>query len=123
MLRDILRVRQLQEFSHGQDPKRKRLGIADQLKSKTRNPKVVAEVFDSVASGQADLGMGQLSEIVIDPRIELAGMLPREIQNITLFAIGVSSRTGEREAAGALAKFLGDPASEDAFKKFGFEKP
>jgi molybdate transport system substrate-binding protein len=100
-----------------------RLGIADELKAKTRSPKVVAEVFESVASGQADLGMGQLSEIVVDPRIELAGMLPQEIQNITLFAVGVSSRTPEREAAGALAQFLVLPASEGAFRKFGFEKP
>jgi molybdate transport system substrate-binding protein len=100
-----------------------RLGIADELKSKTRSPKVVAEVFDSVASGQADLGLGQLSEIVIDPRIELAGMLPQEIQNITLFAAGVSSKTQDREAAGALARFLADPNSQGAFKKFGFEKP
>jgi molybdate transport system substrate-binding protein len=100
-----------------------RLGIADQLKLKSRNPKVVAQVFDSVASGQADLGLGQLSEIVIDPRIELTGMLPQEIQNITLFAVGVSSKTADREAAGALARFLADPTSEAAFKKFGFETP
>ena len=100
-----------------------RLGIADELKSKSRSPKVVAEVFDSVASGQADLGLGQLSEIVIDPRIELAGMLPQGIQNITLFAVGVSSKTQDREAAGAFARFLAAPSSLGAFKKFGFEKP
>jgi molybdate transport system substrate-binding protein len=100
-----------------------RLGIADELKPKTRSPKVVAEVFDSVASGQADLGLGQLSEIVIDPRIELAGMLPREIQNITVFAVGVSSKAQDRDAAGAFARFLADPTSDSAFKKFGFEKP
>jgi molybdate transport system substrate-binding protein len=100
-----------------------RLGIAEELRPKTKSPRVVAEVFDSVALGQADLGMGQLSEIVVDPRIELAGMLPREIQNITLFAVGVSSKTTEKEAAGALVTFFGDPASESAFKKFGFEKP
>jgi molybdate transport system substrate-binding protein len=67
--------------------------------------------------------MGQLSEIVIDPRIELAGMLPQEIQNITLFAVGVSSKTTENEAAQAWAEFLSGPASESAFKRFGFEKP
>ena len=61
--------------------------------------------------------------IVIDPRIELVGMLPPEIQNITLFAVGVSSNTNENDAARALVKFLGDSASETAFKKFGFEKP
>jgi molybdate transport system substrate-binding protein len=100
-----------------------RLGIADELKLKSRSPKVVAEVFDSVASGQADLGLGQLSEIVIDPRIELAGMLPQEIQNITLFAVGVSGKTQVQEATAALARFLADPTSQDAFKKFGFETP
>ena len=70
-----------------------RLGIAEELRPKTKSPKVVAQVFDSVALGQADLGMGQSSEIVVDPRIELAGMLPREIQNITLFAVDVSSKS------------------------------
>jgi molybdate transport system substrate-binding protein len=100
-----------------------RLGIGEELKPKTRSPKVVAEVFDSVASGQADLGLGQLSEIVIDPRIELAGKLPQEIQNVTLFAVGVSSKTQDREAAGELARLLADPTSQGAFKKFGFEEP
>jgi molybdate transport system substrate-binding protein len=100
-----------------------RLGIAEQLRAKTISPKVVADVFNSVALGDAEIGMGQLSEIVIDPRIELVGMLPAEIQNITLFAIGVSSKSKQADAAKSLASFLADSASDQAFKKFGFERP
>jgi molybdate transport system substrate-binding protein len=100
-----------------------RLGIADELKSKSKTLKVAAQVFDSVASGQVDLGMGQLSEIVTDQRVELAGMLPREIQLSTVYAVGVSSKANAKEAATALARFLSAPASESVFRKFGFEAP
>lgn len=101
----------------------RRLDVTEELRVKTISPKVVADVFNSVASGDAEIGMGQLSEIVVDSRIELVGMLPPEIQNTTLFAIGISSKSKEVSAAKSLAAFLADPGSEQAFKKFGFERP
>jgi molybdate transport system substrate-binding protein len=100
-----------------------RLGLAQELRARTISPKMVADVFNSVASGDVEIGMGQLSEIVIDPRIELVGMLPPDIQNTTLFAIGVSSKSKEPNAAKALAAFMADSGSDQAFKKFGFERP
>jgi len=100
-----------------------RLGLAEELRARTISPKVVADVFNSVASGDAEIGMGQLSEIVIDPRIELVGMLPPEIQNTTLFAIGVSSKSKETDAAKSLVALMADSGSDQAFKKFGFERP
>lgn len=100
-----------------------RLDIAEEVRSKLRTPRAVAAVFDSVASGEAELGLGQLSEIVVDQRIELAGMLPSEIQNITLFAVGVGSASKNKHEAAAFAKFLAAPEAEGAFKKFGFERP
>jgi len=100
-----------------------RLGIADQVKAKTMNSKNPADVFASVASGQTDFGIGQLSEIVVDPRVELAGMLPADIQLTTLYAMGVSSKPNDAAAAKALAAFLSDSTSQAVFKKFGFEAP
>lgn len=100
-----------------------RLGIASDVKPKTKSPKVVAAVFDAVAAGDAEFGLGQLSEIAADPRIELVGMLPTEIQNITLFAAGVLVTSKEQEAGTALVKFISTPFARTVFKSKGFEAP
>ena len=49
--------------------------------------------------------------------------MPAEIQNITLFAVGVNNNAPNKEVAIALADFIAAPSAESAFKKFGFEKP
>src|SRR5262249_56450579 len=78
-----------------------RLNLAEELKSKIRTNTVVAAVFDSVANGVVEIGLGQLSEIAADPRVEVIGLLPADIQNFTLFATGIVTGSQEPEAAKA----------------------
>jgi molybdate transport system substrate-binding protein len=100
-----------------------RLGLAVDMRAKTKSPRVVAAVFDAVATGEAELGLGQLSEIVADPGIELVGLLPTEIQNFTLFAAGIIANSKEQEAGKSLVAFISSPGAQVIMKSKGFEAP
>src|SRR5579864_8418319 len=75
-----------------------RLGIADQIRPKAKLKKggYVAEL---IASGEAELGIHQISEIVPVKGVTLVGPLPKEIQNTTTYAAGLSASTKEKDAA------------------------
>jgi molybdate transport system substrate-binding protein len=83
-----------------------RLAIADALKGKTVLAKTAAELFDAVKGAKADYGLAQMSEIVHDPAMRLAGPLPDAIQSRTAFAGAIATASAQREAAKALIDFL-----------------
>jgi molybdate transport system substrate-binding protein len=100
-----------------------RLNLAEELKSRIRTNIVVAAVFDSVANGTVEIGLGQLSEIAADARVETIGLLPAEIQNFTLFGAGIVTGSTELEAAKVLVGFISSPAAQTTWKAKGFELP
>jgi molybdate transport system substrate-binding protein len=85
-----------------------RLGIADMMKSKTVIPNPGTPVGEVVASGAAELGIQQISELLPVDGIEILGPLPAELQKITTFSAGVLTAAREQDAAKALVKFLAD---------------
>jgi molybdate transport system substrate-binding protein len=97
-----------------------RLGIADQVRPKAKLKKggYVAEL---IASGEAEIGVHQISEIVPVKGAALAGPLPKEIQNITTYAAGLSVSPQNKEAAQALIKALSGPAAAAVLKSKGME--
>jgi molybdate transport system substrate-binding protein len=99
-----------------------RLGIADQIKPKAKL-KQGGYVADLIKSGEAELGIHQISEIVPVKEVTLVGPLPAEIQNYTTYAAGVSAGTKESEAAKALIKVLSGPAAAAVLKEKGMDQP
>lgn len=97
-----------------------RLGIAAEMKSKTRLS-TLGTLYASVASGEVEIGFNQVSEILAQPTIELAGPLPPAIQNYTHFTAGVVTGSNQIDAAKALITFLYSPAVKDVLKAKGFE--
>jgi molybdate transport system substrate-binding protein len=69
-------------------------------------------VASLVARGEADLGFQQLSELIGQSGIEIAGLLPPEIQAVTVFSAGVSAVSRDADAAKAFTGFL---ASDEAY--------
>jgi molybdate transport system substrate-binding protein len=65
--------------------------------------------------------IGQITEIVIAPGVELAGPLPGEIQNTTVMAAGVVATSKEPEAARAFIRFISSPAARSVLKATGFQ--
>jgi molybdate transport system substrate-binding protein len=96
-----------------------RLGIAVEMKPKTKPPTEV--LYASVASGEVEIGFNQISEILAQPTVELAGPLPSAIQNYTQFAPGIVSGSSQIDAARALVTFLSSPAAQTVLKAKGFE--
>ena len=80
-------------------------------------------VASLVARGEADLGFQQLSELIGQPGIEVAGALPPEIQAVTMFSAGLSSVSAEPEAARAFLAYLASVESGDAKRRYGMEPP
>jgi molybdate transport system substrate-binding protein len=72
-----------------------------------------------VANGEADLGFQQLSELIGEPGIEVAGPLPAEIQAVTVFSAGVSATSREPAAARALVAYLASDATQAAKRRYG----
>jgi len=99
-----------------------KLGVADVVK-----PRAVlihgGAVAEHIAKGEAELGIHQISEILPVPGIDLVGPLPREIQNYTTYAAGLSVGAKDNEAAKALIKALTGPAAAAVVKSKGMEQP
>jgi molybdate transport system substrate-binding protein len=97
-----------------------RLGIADQLASKTRM--IPAEPVGAVvARGDAEIGFQQISELKPIAGIELVGPLPPELQQYTVFSAGIVVGSKEPAAAKALIDFLASAAAAPAITDSGME--
>jgi molybdate transport system substrate-binding protein len=97
-----------------------KLGIADAIKSKVRLQRG-GHVSDLVVSGQAELGIHQMSEIVSEKGVTLVGALPAAIQNHTTYAVGLAAGARNAEAARAFIRLLTGPAAAAVLKSRGME--
>ena len=98
-----------------------RLGIAGEMKPKTKLLPPTQVLYGSVASGDVEIGFNQISEILAQPTIGLAGPLPSAIQNYTQFAPGIVTGSTQSDAAKALVTFLSSSAAQTVLKAKGFE--
>ena len=97
-----------------------KLGIADQLRGKARM--IPAEpVGQVVARGDADIGFQQLSELKAIAGIDIVGLIPAEVQEVTLFSAGVTTRSHDPKAARALLDFLSATESAAVIDGTGLE--
>ena len=97
-----------------------KLGIADQIKPKTKL-KQGGHVADLIASGEAELGIHQISEIVPVKGVTLVGPLPKEIQSTTTYAAGLSASAKDKAAATELIKYLSGPDAAAVLKSKGMD--
>jgi molybdate transport system substrate-binding protein len=97
------------------------LDITGSISPKTHLTPPSKPLADFVASGGADFGLNQITEILQDPRLELVGPLPAEIQYYTRYAIGILAASQHRAAGKALIDFLASPAAGAVMQSKGFE--
>jgi molybdate transport system substrate-binding protein len=98
-----------------------RLGIAEQLKSKTKLLPPSNPAAQAVANGEAEIGMTQISEILPYAGAELVGPLPAEIQLSSVYSAAVGTGAKEVDAAKAFIKFLTAPTAIPVLKAKGLE--
>jgi molybdate transport system substrate-binding protein len=97
-----------------------KLGLAEQVKPKTKFGAGgdVAEL--TIAQGPGALGLTQVSEIVGKPGMQFVPV-PEELQNYTGFVAGVPAGAKSSEAVGALVAFLKTPAAIAVMKARGMK--
>lgn len=97
-----------------------RLGIAEQVNAKARR-RAGGLIGELVASGEAELAVQQIPELMAVPGIELVGPLPQALQVNSMLAAGIFTASNQPAAAQALIGFLATPDSVRVFKAKGFE--
>jgi molybdate transport system substrate-binding protein len=76
-----------------------------------------------IARGEVEFGFQQMSEFLEMPGIEVVGLLPAEIQAVTLFACGVGAQAGNESGARDLIAYLISPDTNATKWKHGMEPP
>ena len=77
-----------------------KLGIGEAVAAKVKLTS--GPVAELVARGEAELGMQQIVAILPVAGAQLVGPLPAELQNVIVYAAGLSSRASQMAAAAAL---------------------
>jgi molybdate transport system substrate-binding protein len=100
-----------------------RLGIAAEVTPKVKlaagGPDGRVSVL--VSSGEAEIGLQQVSELMSNPDVEVIGMLPAELQQITTYSAGVTTSAKQPDAARALIQALAAPSAKRIFEAKGLE--
>lgn len=99
-----------------------RLGISDDVKSKSTQLPSGAAVFDEVLKRNGrDIGIGSIVQIMdYGPNgLRLVGPLPPEIQSLTVFVAGVLASAKAPEAAKEFIRYLATPESRASFAAAG----
>jgi molybdate transport system substrate-binding protein len=95
-----------------------RLGIGEEMKTKTKAQSGPAQMIEAVARGDAELAVF-LTNVLTDPRLDMVGPLPAEIQRELVYQTGLSASSKEPDAAKAFIAHLMSPASATVIKSKG----
>ena len=96
-----------------------KMGIAAELKDRTKHPPAGGNAANLVVSGEADLAIQQEPEVMSVAGVDMVGPLPAALNNVTRYAAGPNPASGQAAGCHALVKFLHSPAAKDVFKARG----
>jgi molybdate transport system substrate-binding protein len=97
------------------------LGLTEQLKPRLRLAAGGDITEVTLSLGPTALGITQISEIADKPQAQLAGPLPEELQNYTVFVAGMPANASQSDGAAALLKFLRSPKAIAVIKAKGMK--
>jgi len=97
------------------------LGIAAEVKAKSKFPPPAGFVGTLLTNGDVDLAYQSRPELTTTPGVDIVGPPPGNLGNVTVFAAGVGAASKNAEAGKALLKFLTSPEAQAVFKAKGFE--
>ncbi len=99
----------------------KRLGIEDMVNAKaSRQPGGLCA--EQLIDGRADIAIQQVPELLAaGPGIELAALLPAELQKMSVLSAGVFTSSTQAAAGRSFIDFLATPQASRSFKAAGFD--
>jgi len=98
-----------------------RLGIAGAVNAKARLGRNGHHVAELIADGTAELGISFLSELVAIKGVTIAGPLPGELQNYTVYAAAVTAASAAPAEARALIAWITRRDADPAWHAAGLE--
>ena len=98
-----------------------RMGIADQMKAKTKYPPLGGNSASLLITGEAELAIQQTPEVMYVAGAEVIGQLPGDLNNVTVFAAGIGVDSKNTNAAKALISMLHSPEAAAVFRAKGLD--
>ena len=98
-----------------------RLGLAEEMKSRTLIDTRVGGAMLNLEEGKADLGFTFLSEVLSRPGVKLVGTVPAELQAYMTLSAGVSAGARDAAASKAFVEFLRSDEARAVMKQKGME--
>ena len=96
-----------------------RMGVADEMKEKTRFPPPGGLAANLLVSGEAELAIQQEPEIAAVAGVDRVGPPPRDLNSVSVFAVGLGVGTKEADEGQVLIKYLHSPQAIAVFKAHG----
>jgi molybdate transport system substrate-binding protein len=98
-----------------------RLGLKDALKDKLKPIASGPLTGETVARGEAEVGITPIGELLSVKGVTLVGPLPPDVQNYIVQVAGVSANAAQGAAARDFLKFLADPGHRSLIIEKGME--
>ncbi|HEY4138841.1 MAG TPA: substrate-binding domain-containing protein [Casimicrobiaceae bacterium] len=98
-----------------------RWGIADAIATRVVKAPPGVPVGAMIARGDVELGFQQLGELMHLPDIDVIGLLPSEIQAITVFSAAICNSSKRKAAAKTFLTFLASPDADAVKRRHGME--
>ncbi len=98
-----------------------KLGIAEQIKAKSKFPPPAGFVGTLLTSGEVDIAFQTKPELTTTEGVDVVGPPPGDLGQTNVFAAGVGAASKNSDVGKALLKFLTSPEAQAVFKAKGFD--
>ncbi len=98
-----------------------RMGIAEQMKPKTKFPPAGGFSGELLLTGEAELAVQQKAELLHVAGVEIVGFLPGDLNLVTEFAAAIIARSKNLEIGKALIGSLRSPQAAAVFRAKGLD--
>ena len=98
-----------------------RMGIAEQMKPKTKYPPAGGFSANLLMTGEAELAVQQKPELLHVAGVEIVGLLPGDLNVVTEFAVAIMTGGKNADAAAALIKLLQSSEAATEFRAKGLD--
>jgi molybdate transport system substrate-binding protein len=93
-----------------------KLGIAEEVTGKIKGGTVA-----TVATGEVEIAIRPVSELVNVPGIDFVGPVPEEVQYLSIFSAAIVAGSQQLDAGQRLIRFLGSEGAEAAIRRSGMD--